>query len=173
MGAIEAASVGAAVTTIQNSGLSTEVQMTLLIVLFVLLVAGPVAYWLFSTNKQRVAEGKVADASGGLYEHLSNQVSILTQRLDTVHEAYNKLIIENAEMRIRVSKLETCEEMVERLQVRLTEKDSQLMQRETQLNVLFGDLRMRDNKIIELQERLSVLEVRLARDEKNWKDDLK
>ena len=172
MGAIDA---GVTVSAIKDSGLSAEVQMTLLIVLFVLMVAGPVAYWLFSTNKQRVAEGKVADASGGLYEHLSNQVSILTQRLDAMHEAYNKMVMENADMRVRVSKLETCEEMVGRLQIRLSEKDAQLMQRETQLNVLFGDLRMRDNKIIELQERLSVLEVRLARDEKSWRytDDLK
>lgn len=161
------------VSAVKDSGLSSEVQMTMLIVLFVLVVAAPVAYWLFSTDKQRVAEGKEAEAKGGLYDHLASQISLLTQRLDATSLAYNALVRENATMQIRVDKLETCEDLISRLQTRLTEKDYLLTQRETQLNVLFNDLRLRDGKIIELQERLSILEVRLARDERNWKDDLK
>lgn len=164
------------ISVVKDSGLAPEVQMVVIITLLVLAIAGPVAFWLFSNNKRRVADGQAADAEGGLYAHLSAQVSQLTQRLDAVHAAHNALILENAQMQVRVAKLETCEEMVGRLQVRLSEKDAQLIQRDTQLNVLFNDLRMRDQKIIELQERLSVLEVRVVRDEQHWKqseDDLK
>lgn len=164
------------VDIVKGSGLAPDVQMAIFITLIVLSVAAPIAFWLFSTNKRRVADGKAADAEGGFYDHLSAQVAVLTQRLDEVHNQYNILYKENAILNARIIKLESCEEMLAALQVVLKDKDALLMQRETQINVLFNDLRLRDQKIIELQDRLNVLEMRLARDENHWneeRDDLK
>lgn len=155
---------------VKHSGLAPEVQMVVLIFLLVLMVGGPLVYWFTSTNKRRVADGHVADAEGGLYQHLSTQVQTLTERLDVVHQQYNEMFKENALLKSRISQLEACEETVRRLQDRLNQKDEIIRQRDLQLNNLFVELRARDQKIIDLQERLGILELRLARDERQWEE---
>jgi chromosome segregation ATPase len=155
----------------QSAGLSPSVQMVLVILLLVMLVAIPLVMLLKDmrkTGKVSENEGKTSDIQTGLYAHLYEQVSILTTRLDKTHEEYNALVRENADLKSRVAALEGSEQMVERLQKRLDEKDAVILARDTQLNVLFNDLRMRDQKIIELQDRLNILEVRLAKDEERF-----
>ena len=110
-------------------------------------------------------EGKSGDIQTGLYGHLYEQVTLLTARLDKVHDANNATLKANAELEARVKSLEGCEIMVSRLQTKLNDKDDAIAARDAQIIALFGDLRARDNKIIELQDRLSKLEVRLAADE--------
>lgn len=150
---------------IAESGLAPSVQMVLLIVFLLLLLSAPAALFIRDwRNKGKVDErdDKEGNIKTGFYVFLNEQVSVLTNRLDAIHGEYNAMVKENAELRARVVALENCEEMVLRLQKKLDEKDNIIMARDAQLNVLFSDLRMRDQKIIELQDRLNVLEVHVA-----------
>lgn len=153
---------------IAESGLSPSVQMVLLIVFILLLLSAPAALFVRDWRKKGRAdeqEGTTGDIQTGLYNHLYEQVTLLTTRLDKVHDANNATLRANAELEARVKLLEGCEVMVSRLQVKLNDKDVAIAARDAQIIALFGDLRARDNKIIELQDRLSKLEVRLAADE--------
>lgn len=152
----------------EATGLSPSVQMTLVIVAILLMLAAPAMLFLRDWKKKgRVdeVEGKKDDIGTGLYTHLYEQVSTLTARLDKIHDAHNSLVKENALLTARVSQLEGCEQLVIRLQSKLEDKDAIIMARDQQLNILFSDLRKRDQKIIELQDRLHVLEVHVAASE--------
>lgn len=171
-----AAEITEVVQVAQSVGLSPSVQMVLVILLLVLLVSVPIIMLVRDMQKNgkvSVNDGKESDIKTGLYSHLYEQVGVLTARLDKIHDDYNAMVRENSELKARITALENCEQMVERLQKRLDEKDEVILARDTQLNVLFNDLRMRDQKIIELQDRLNVLEVRLAADEARYEKDRK
>lgn len=145
-----------------DSGLSPSVQMILMIVGLLMVLAAPAMMFLRDwkkTGKIDDAQGKAGEIQTGLYSHLFEQVSILTKRTDDMTREQSAFIKENAELKARVAALEACEELVKRLQVKLDKKDDMIIARDTQLNVLFADLRLRDQKIIELQERVNVLEV--------------
>lgn len=159
------------IKAIQGSGLDGTVQMILVVALLILFILGPASVLFYRLFNNFAKDSKKDSSEGSLYQHLSEQVATLTARLDKVHEEYNLLFQENSLLTARVHKLETCEAMVERLQLKLNEKDVIIEQRDTQLNVLFSDLRIRDHKILELQERIHVLELRLARDERDWDRD--
>jgi hypothetical protein len=149
-----------------DTGLSPSVQMILVLVAILLALAAPAMLFLRDWKKRGKVdeiEGKTGDIQSGLYGHLFEQVSILTQRLDKIHDEYNALVKENSELKARMVALEGCEATIKKLQVKLDMKDDIIIARDTQLNVLFADLRMRDQKIIELQERVNVLEVHQAK----------
>ena len=140
--------------------------MILVIVAILVALSAPAMLFLRDwkkNGKTNEAEGKAEDIKSGLYNHLFEQVSILTTRLDKIHDEYNALVKENSELKARMVALEGCEATIKKLQVKLDMKDDIIIARDTQLNVLFADLRMRDQKIIELQERVNVLEVHQAK----------
>jgi uncharacterized protein (DUF3084 family) len=153
-----------------DTGLSPSVQMILVLVAILLALSAPAMLFLRDWKKNgkvNEVEGKNGDIQSGLYAHLYEQVTALTLRLDKIHDEYNGLVKENAELRARVSALESCEALVKKLQTKLDQKDDIIIARDTQLNVLFSDLRLRDQKIIELQERVNVLEVFNAKGQKH------
>lgn len=155
-----------ATKVIADSGLSPSVQMVLMIVFILLLLSAPAALFIRDWRKKGKVderEDKTGEIQTGLYAHLFEQVSTLTAQLGSIHGEYNAMVKQNAALEARITQLESCELTVKRLQVKLDEKDDMIMARDTQLNVLFNDLRMRDQKIIELQERVNVLEVNQAR----------
>ena len=149
-----------------ETGLSPSVQMILVLVAILLALAAPAMLFLRDWQKRgRVdeIEGKTGDIQSGLYGHLFEQVSILTQRLDKINDEYNLLVKENSELKARMVVLEGGEATIRKLQVKLDQKDDIILARDTQLNVLFTDLRVRDQTIIELQKRVNVLEVHQAK----------
>ena len=148
-----------------DTGLSPSVQMILVLVAILLALAAPAMLFLRDWKKRGKVdeiEGKTGDIQTGLYGHLYEQVSVLTQRLDKVHDEHNALVRENSDLKARMVVLESCEEMVKKLQKKLDEKDNIIIALNTQLNVAFGDIRMRDQKIIELQDRVTVIEINQA-----------
>ena len=149
-----------------DSGLSPSVQMIIIIVGILMFLSAPAMLFLRDWKKRGKVdeiEGKTSDIQTGLYAHLYEQVSILTARLDKVHDEHNEMVKENAALKARVVALEYCEEMIKRLQVKLDQKDDTIIALNTQLNVAFGDIRLRDQKIIELQDRVTVLEINQAK----------
>ena len=159
---------------VKGSGLSPDVQMTIFITLIVLMLAAPIGYWLFSGNKRRVADGQIAASEGGLYQHLAEQVAVLTKRLDAVHTERNDLVVKVAKLSAEVERLATCEDTVGRLQLKLDGKDALIGLRDKQINELFSELRARNEKIEDLMEKVHRLEVRVSQDEREWnagKDD--
>lgn len=162
MGPEEVAKVAA------GAGFSPAVQMILVLVALTVALGAPAAMFVQSWRKRKRvddAEGRSGEIATGLYQHLSEQVVMLTQRLDKISDAHNRLVGENAALKSRVASLEQCEETVHRLQAKLDTKDEIIAQRDRQVQALFKDLRDRDQKIIDLQDRLSALELRLAGDE--------
>lgn len=152
-------------------GLAPSIQMLIFIVGVLLLIAGPVMLFLRDWKKRGKVdenEGKQGDIQTGLYSHLYEQVTVLTKRLDKVHDEYNVMVAENAALKSRLQALESSEMLVVRLQEKLDEKDELLLARDTQVHQMFNDLRLRDQKIIELQERINKLEVRLTIDEQKF-----
>ena len=149
-----------------DSGLDPSVQMIIVIVGILLFLSAPAMLFLRDWKKRGKIdeiEGKTGDIQTGLYGHLYEQVSVLTQRLDKVHDEHNNLVKENAALKARVVALEYCEAMIKKLQVKLDQKDDTIIALNTQLNVAFGDIRLRDQKIIELQDRVTVLEINQAK----------
>ena len=154
-----------------DAGLTPSVQMLVVILGILVIAAGPAMLFLRDWKKRgRVdeIEGKQGDIQTGLYSHLYEQVTVLTTRLDKVHDEYNVLVRENATLRSRIQALESSEALVLKLRERLDEKDLMLTSRDSQVQQMFNDLRLRDQKIIELQERINKLELRLTLDEQSF-----
>lgn len=168
-----------AVQAAQSAGLTPEVQMLLTIVALVIMIMLPTLYItrdLKKRDRKDSTENSQDKVETDLYKHLAEQVMILTTRLDTVHAQYNKMVERNAVLDARVLVLENCEATAQRLQIKLDEKDVTIAARDAQINEMFNQIRERDVTIFNLQERLHTLELRLARDERDWnngKDDLK
>lgn len=171
MNGVSLESAKAAQEMAQTVGLSPSVQMFLVIACLVIALAAPFAFLLRdwrSKGKLDEIEGKQGDIQVGLYNHLSEQVTLLTKRYDQLQGDYNTMVKENAELKGRLSQLEKSEETVKRLQAKLDDKDATIIARDTQINQMFSEVRLRDQKIIDLQDRISQLELRLARDEKEF-----
>lgn len=162
--------------TAQAAGLSPSVQMVLVIFGLLLLLAAPMALLLRDwrkKGKEDDIEGRNGDLEHGLYKHLSEQVSILTVRLDKVHDEYNAMVRQNAELEGRIKALEGYEKMVEVLRRELEGKNVTILARDAQINQMIADIRLRDEKIAELQHRLGQLEIRLENDETRWRGEKK
>lgn len=102
-------------------------------------------------------------AAGVLYQQLSNQLTEQKRALDEVYMRYNDLVKENAVLTVRVSKLEECETMIERMKVKLDEKDRIIAERDSEVRGLMKE-------IIDLKDRIHQLEMRVAQDEQHWRE---
>jgi hypothetical protein len=133
--------------------------MILVLVAILLALAAPAMLFLRDWKKNgkvNETDSKNGEIQSGLYGHLFEQVTALTKRLDTMSVEYNTMVRENAELKARVAALESCEELVRRLQAKLDLKDEIIIERDAQLNAIFADLRARDQVVSELQGRCSV-----------------
>lgn len=155
-----------------EAGLSPSVQMLLIIVGILMMLAMPAMLLLRDWKKSGKAtenEGRTSDIQTGLYSHLYEQVTLLTKRLDAVHTDYNEMVKLNSKLEARIQALEGCEEVIKKLQQKLDDKDLALSARDTQIMDMFADIRARDQKIIELQERVNSLEMRVTADERDFR----
>lgn len=155
----------------KTAGLDPAVQMVLAVVGIIVMLAVPALYIVRDIRKRGAAdatENSTDTLRVDLYKHLYEQVSTLTARLDKVHDENNKMVHVNALLEARVSACERYERDLVEMRKRLNEKDAVIASRDAQITSMFSQLRERDEKIINLQERLHTLEVRLARDETAW-----
>lgn len=111
-----------------------------------------------------------------LYNHLSEQVKEYRMIADAALRERNELIQRVAALEVRSSDLEVAKDLIERLKVRLDEKDAQIQALITQASEervqFLKVLSEKDSEIQKREERISVLggktrdlELRLARDE--------
>lgn len=111
-----------------------------------------------------------------LYNHLSEQVKEYRMIADAALRERNDLIQRVAALEVRSSDLEVAKDLIERLKVRLDEKDAQIQALITQASEervqFLKVLSDKDSEIQKREERISVLEgktrdleLRLARDE--------
>ena len=111
-----------------------------------------------------------------LYNHLSEQVKEYRGIADAAFRERNELIQRVAALEVKSSDLEVAKDLVDRLKVRLDEKDAQIQslikQASEERLQLMKILSEKESEIQKREERISVLEgktrdleLRLARDE--------
>lgn len=127
-------------------------------------------------SKDNVVGDARSAAEVVLYNHLSEQVKEYRMIADAAFRERNELIQRVAALEVRSSDLEVAKDLIDRLKVRLDEKDAQIQALITQASeerVQFMKiLSEKDSEIQKREERISVLEgktrdleLRLARDE--------
>lgn len=133
-----------------------------------LLVAGGLI--IFLLNKMRNGS-KIDNVTGGLYEQLNAQLTILREEVKEcraemakVYEERNELKEQLVIVQARVDHLESCEKSVDVLKAKLDEKDSIIMERDLEIKRLMHEL-------LQLKDRLHHLELRLSQDEMKFCQD--
>lgn len=127
-------------------------------------------------SKEDVVGAARSAAEVVLYTHLSEQVKEYRMIADAAFRERNELIQRVAALEVRSSDLEVAKDLIDRLKVRLDEKDAQIQSFLTQASEERGQfmkiLSEKDSEIQKREERISVLEgktrdleLRLARDE--------
>lgn len=121
------------------------------VVMFISLVA-------FGVSKLRKM-GKIDGAEGNLYDKLSRQVQEQKEDLDRVYKERNDFSAMVADLKARVGTVDDFRASIEMMRKKLDEKDICIAERDESNRLLMLE-------ILQLKDRIHVLELRLAADEK-------
>ena len=142
-------------TTAAITAISTTTGGGLLAVILILLLSIiplVIKFWNWS---------KEASAQGMLYQQLSEMVQKQRTELDNLYNERKVLQEQWFELKHKVENLEGCERTVDVLKQKLDEKDKIIADRDSRIAGLLEEL-------LKMKDRVHSLELRLARDEKQF-----
>lgn len=133
-----------------------------------------VAVLAFVVSKLRKM-GKIDGAEGDFYKNVSDESKRLVERIKTLEEVKDtcqtelgNLRAEIGALRAQLTQINVLEMENTHLRERLNEKDTQIDQKNKQIEEMISALMAKDTFILELTNRVHALELRLAADEKKF-----
>lgn len=137
----------AAISTTTGGGL-----LAVILILLLSIIPLVIKFWNWS---------KEASAQGMLYQQLSEMVQKQRTELDNLYNERKVLQEQWFELKHKVENLEGCERTVDVLKQKLDEKDKIIADRDSRIAGLLEEL-------LKMKDRVHSLELRLARDEKQF-----
>ena len=111
-----------------------------------------------SEGTKAAAESAKSTAEAFLYQQLQQQIESNTKAIDKLQSERNQWFERAVLLEREVDKLKSFEQMVDAMKTRIDDKDKIIVQREEEIRVL-------TRNILEMKDRLHILEMRLAHDE--------
>lgn len=118
---------------------------------------GPLLLFARRLSANRAANSKDA-AESVLYANLSEQLLSQKKQLDEITAAHNALVLEHAKTLARVSKVEEYEATIQKLNIKLAQRENSLAEKDAELRAERDHNRKLTMEVISLKDRIASLE---------------
>ena len=105
------------------------------------------------------ADSSKSSAEATLYDNLRKSLEDNSKAIVVLQSEKTEWLVEKAELRSRIERLEGIERQNEQLRVKIDEKDARIAE-------LVNEVVKKSNELSELRERIHQLEMRVAKDER-------